>query len=360
MAFEQLSGPQRKVLRVAILAAFVDSDTLDMFLVGELGKEPLNVFVGPGPLQVQAFQLINFAQADGWTEELIAALVTQKSGNILIRNLPDALRMAASTVPPSLAATGITLEKIVRAAGFDDLRPWAERLTAIGQATCRIEYPVNGKTGYGTGFLVADDLVLTNFHVVEDHISNKLKPEDVRCRFDYARDANALEQGQAVSLAPGDSWLVAQSVYDPADVSGVGVPDPSHLDFAVLRLGTAVGSQTISGDAHRGKVGVSGAIASPKATAPVFIVQHPEGQPMAMAIGVILDDATQITGRLRYDADTLPGSSGSGVFDQHLNLVALHHAGDPKAKIKGLYNEGIPLGAIVARLSSLNVTPFWQ
>ena len=54
--------------------------------------------------------------------------------------------------------------------------------------------------------------------------------------------------------------------------------------------------------------------------------------------------------RLRYDADTLNGSSGSGVFNQRLELAALHHAGDPASKIRAQYNQGIPIGAIVTML----------
>ena len=179
-----------------------------MFLNGELNKPPLQVFVGVGAFEQQVFGLINVAQAEGWTDDLIAALAEQRSRNILVRNLPDALRMAASKVPPTLAAAGVTLEKLVRDAGFDDFWPWAEKYAAIGQATCRIEYAATGGMGYGTGFLVADDLVLTNFHVVEDHISNKLDPADIRCRFDYARDAKGLDQGKLVPLADGapGSW----------------------------------------------------------------------------------------------------------------------------------------------------------
>ena len=312
------------------------------------------------PFEQQVFGLIKVAQAEGWTDDLIAALSEQRARNVLIYNLPDALRMATSEAEPRVVASGMTLERIVRDAGFNDLRPWIEKLSVIGQATCRIEFPVNGRTEFGTGFLVADDLVLTNFHVVEDHISGKRKPADIRCRFDYARDARGVEQGRQVSLAEGADWIVAHSPYDPADLSGTGVPAADHLDFALLRLAEAVGSQQVAGGARRGTVGVSSSAGVPSATAPVFIVQHPEGRPMAMAIGIMQENVKRTDVRLRYDTDTLPGSSGSGVFDQRLDLFALHHAGDPSSKMQALYNEGIPVGKIVGQLAAAGVAPFWK
>jgi hypothetical protein len=357
MAFEDLSGPQKKVLRFAIVDAFTAA-TLNMFLVGDLNKPALGVIVASGPFEQQVFDLIEVARSEGWTEELIAGLQAARPANRVVRNLPDAMRMAASQVPPSAVSAGMTLEKIVRDAGFVDLHAWSDKLVGIGQATCRIEYAANGGKGYGTGILVADDMVLTNFHVVQDYIENGHSGAGIGCRFDYARDAKGLDQGRLVPLADGAAWVLAHSPYDPADVSGVGNPAPDNLDFALLRLSESIGAEEINGGKRR-RIAVARNFA-PKPKAPVFIVQHPEGGPMVMAIGVVLDNAGLAELRLRYDTDTKPGSSGSGVFDQNLNLVALHHAGDPKAKLSASYNAGIPIGRIIDRLVELNVAPFWQ
>ena len=120
MAFEQLSGTQRKIFRIAILSAFVDELTFDMFLNGELNKPPLRNFVGAPPFEQQVFGLIRVAQAEGWTDDLIAALSEQRARNVLIHNLPDALRMATSEAELRVVAAGLTLERIVRDAGFND------------------------------------------------------------------------------------------------------------------------------------------------------------------------------------------------------------------------------------------------
>ena len=82
---------------------------------------------------------------------------------------------------------------------------------------------------------------------------------------------------------------------------------------------------------------------------PIVIVQHPNGQPLKLAIdseGVI--EVTE--NRLRYRTNTEPGSSGSPVFDGRLQLVALHHAGDPDYSELHLaeYNQGIPIAKVKA------------
>jgi Trypsin-like peptidase domain len=253
----------------------------------------------------------------------------------------------------------MSLEKIVSGGGFADLRIWAEKMSAIAQAICRIEFPTAKGTGYGTGLLVADDRVLTNYHVVEEHIAGKFDPSGIRCRFDYARDAKGLDEGRPVALAAGPAWIIAHSAYDAADLSGVGAPTADHLDFALLRLSEAAGLHDVGGGARRGTLAIRRQPSLPGEKAPVFVVQHPKGTPMALAIGVVLGVNDSST-RLRYDADTLNGSSGSGVFDQRLELAALHHAGDPTSKIRAQYNQGIPIGAIVVNLEARGIDPFWR
>lgn len=62
--------------------------------------------------------------------------------------------------------------------------------------------------------------------------------------------------------------------------------------------------------------------------------------------------------RIQYVAPTEAGSSGSPVFDQYLNLVAMHHAGseflsslsNPHEQRKA--NQGIPIPALVEALRS--------
>ena len=82
---------------------------------------------------------------------------------------------------------------------------------------------------------------------------------------------------------------------------------------------------------------------------PIVIVQHPNGEPLKLAIDTeavieVMDN------RVRYRTNTEPGSSGSPVFDGRLQLVALHHAGDPDYSELHLadYNQGIPITKVQA------------
>ena len=76
----------------------------------------------------------------------------------------------------------------------------------------------------------------------------------------------------------------------------------------------------------------------------VNIIQHPSGLPKQIAIyhNVVAyaDDR-----RVQYLTDTMPGSSGSPVFDSQWRVVALHHSGgwfvEPGTSKVFFRNEGI-------------------
>jgi V8-like Glu-specific endopeptidase len=82
----------------------------------------------------------------------------------------------------------------------------------------------------------------------------------------------------------------------------------------------------------------------------LYIVQHPDGKPMQIAL-----DTEAVVGvnekgtRVKYTTTTEPGSSGSPCFGPDWQCVALHHSGDPKYLLQGQkpeFNQGIPLRAI--------------
>jgi V8-like Glu-specific endopeptidase len=81
------------------------------------------------------------------------------------------------------------------------------------------------------------------------------------------------------------------------------------------------------------------------------VLGHPDREPMAISMGRVLDHAANGV-RLRHDAYTLGGSSGSPVFDANFQLVALHHAGDPAAG-PAQYNQAIPMTLIRADIAAL-------
>ena len=91
----------------------------------------------------------------------------------------------------------------------------------------------------------------------------------------------------------------------------------------------------------------------------VNIIQHPDGQAMKVVLTQNYIAKDMSDSRLQYIADTMDGSSGSPVFNQDWEVIALHHSGKPypadtievmtkKAwKRRFRVNEGIPVRAIL-------------
>jgi hypothetical protein len=101
----------------------------------------------------------------------------------------------------------------------------------------------------------------------------------------------------------------------------------------------------------------------------VNIIQHPDGKPMKVVLtqNYVVHSTES---RVQYVADTMGGSSGSPVFNQKWEVVALHHSGSPyppeslaaaaKKAWKGRYrvNEGIPMRAILKDFEDKGITRF--
>jgi V8-like Glu-specific endopeptidase len=85
------------------------------------------------------------------------------------------------------------------------------------------------------------------------------------------------------------------------------------------------------------------------------IIQHPQGGPKQIAL-----TANQVVNvyehRLQYTTDTLPGSSGSPVFNDDWQVIAIHHAGgnliSNSRGDRRFVNQGILLSYILRDLTS--------
>jgi V8-like Glu-specific endopeptidase len=89
--------------------------------------------------------------------------------------------------------------------------------------------------------------------------------------------------------------------------------------------------------------------ADPGPSEHVVIVQHPNGGPkqIVLTANAVLQVKPPY---LHYSTDTMPGSSGSPVFNDMWQVIALHHAEGPLVKMPGggvrYSNEGMLLSAI--------------
>jgi endonuclease G len=206
----------------------------------------------------------------------------------------------------------------------------AEIQSAVGRVV--LTQPVSGLQpgdGWATGFMVSPSLFMTNNHV----IPNKPFADKVRVQFNY-------------QLGPDGTDAITE--YYTFDADDVFHTNPA-LDFTLIRLR---GNESEDVDVPRMPGNVWGFIALNDA--PIFrskqhfnIVQHPSGRRKEVALQDNEIDRL-FTNVVRYKADTEPGSSGSPVFDNLWQLVALHHAGgDRDASGKWLNNEGIRIDAVI-------------
>jgi V8-like Glu-specific endopeptidase len=249
-----------------------------------------------------------------------------------VRLAPGIIAPPEPGAPAANAPTAVskaTLEKVVnKAASFANVDAWLGRMSEVVLTVCRVETP----TSYGTGFLVGPDLVMTNHHVVADILGDKAQLGEVILRFDYRSDARGL------AVRPGVEYRLA------TDREILSSPF-AELDFALLPVDGSPGAEAIGGQ--------SGAPErrwlTPKITPfeqgqPLFVVQHPKGEPMKVAFDVVTGWTAE---RLHYRTNTEGGSSGSPCFNDRWELVALHHAAGEGPNPD--YNQGIPFGAILAR-----------
>lgn len=365
-----LSGDQYQQLVEGLAEAFNAAGSLEMMVTFRLGKS-LNAIVGPGSLTNQAFYLVQAAEAEGWTQELVEAARKSRPRNAKLLEVGQSIG-----TPTSVPRTPV-LERVIKDTNqFHDIAQWREAMGLVETQVCRIRIPTNKGEVFGTGFLVGPDVVMTNYHVVESVIAGEkgkstkdgrsAKASVVICQFDYKKVAGYLNKGIEVGLAA--QWLIDSSPGSPVDEENEPKSREAgadELDYALLRLARSIGNEPIKGAGEKAEMQADPRkwIKVPKGAqtfdkdAPIFIVQHPDGDPLVFALdtsGMI--GANGSGTRVKYTTNTLGGSSGSPCFDQSWNLVALHHSGDPNFDplTKPKYNEGIPMSAIRSLLRTRN------
>jgi S1-C subfamily serine protease len=352
-----LTGQQLRALRNALVEAF-NPTSFEQMLRFELDKKVENI-AGSGPLNTVAFRVIDAAEMEGWTFDLVRAARIANPGNANLHQVADMLALSSTR---ELQPAALNFEKVVRdGVPFLDPTAFRSKLGRIELQVCSIE--LNG-VGHGSGVLVGPDYVLTNQHV----ISKATKETKLACRFDFAASADGkmIHPGSTVDVAPD---IVDSSPPSPNDPNLTkGDPSDDELDYALLQLVRDVGNEPAgSGNNPDAPVRSWTQLASNALNIndPLLVLQHPQNpvswklEPLKLTMGRALD----LVGggrRLRHDANTLPGSSGSPCFSVALAFVALHHAGGDSRYSKADYNQAIPNLKIIDRLTRRGVTPFWN
>jgi len=347
----EMDGAQRRELREALIDAFPGWAELETMVADQLNENLAVHAPESAGLEQVAFELLKWAGARGRLGDLIIGARNANPDN------PNLFKVAQRTGLTSTSAPKSTLEKLVGGnTTFLDVAAWRGALTRTEWKVCRID--VDGH-GAGTGFLVGPDAVLTNQHVVERAITGADPHQVITCRFDYkvGEAGDVIAAGQVVDLAHADNeWLIDSAPYSAIDIEPdpkSADPAPGELDYALLRLATRFGDQPTGGSEGEGEprswLKLDATPIDFAHVSTIGILQHPNSEPLKLALGMEQDITANGAGnRIRYKVPTLPGSSGSPVFDSDWRLIALHHAGDPST-IKPEFNEAIPISLIASQ-----------
>jgi endonuclease G len=190
------------------------------------------------------------------------------------------------------------LEKVIQAeTTFLDIA-FLRRGVELGAAVCRLLVTLSGFQVYGTGFRIDQDLLLTNHHVLFNEDRGNARATAVEAWFGYERTLAGLAMPPTV-VACDPATIVGDTAHDWATIKVMGAM-PQEARLIELREAEPV-----------------------KADDRVYIIQHPNGAPKK--IGMIHNIVRYVNNEVvQYLTDTGGGSSGSPVFNEQWQLVALH------------------------------------
>jgi V8-like Glu-specific endopeptidase len=209
-------------------------------------------------------------------------------------------------------------EKVI---GEDTLRHVHILELALEAAKAVVHVGIPG--GAGSGFMIAPDLLITNHHVIDSEHTAAA----TTFTFDYELDRDGRQKPTTAASARADGLFHTNGDLDYTVVQLADAPrfgDPLKLKPVAVRR-----DQRVS------------------------IIQHPGGHYKKISIQnnfVAYADHRVV----QYTTSTMPGSSGSPVFDNEFQVVAIHHSGgmlqEPNSQRRYLRNEGISTVAVLRDL----------
>ncbi|MFH8800741.1 trypsin-like serine peptidase [Streptomyces sp. NPDC017936] len=316
-------------------------------------------------------QLAAAAARYGETGDERRAVERQQDAGVAFPDSREALAARAArlldrhAVPAAMAVEAVRGEPLTAPAAYErilgaskELQAWSflPRGARAARTVARISVRENGRElPLGTGFLVSPGLLMTNHHVLTDAEAAR------QCFVEFDAQVtvdNTPQSPTRLELDP-DGFFVTDERLDYALVLVAAGADgrPPGETFGWNRLSAQPGKLVIG--------------------EPVNVVGHPMGRLKEIAVRdnmlkVRLDDF------LHYWTDTEPGNSGSPVFNDQWEVVALHHSGVPRTDGQGrvlrrdgrvwqpgdgddaidwLANEGVRISSVLRHLAALPLTP---
>jgi len=297
----------------------------------EAGLNPSLIAIGNNPM-VTWYNILDNARITGKVSNVIEAALKDYPDDPLLNQARDQALNAARGADIS---AGVQWQAPVEAESLEKLMgkqstlmpiSWLEAGLEIARSVVRV---VRSDGLLGSGFVTGTGLLVTNNHV----IALPAEAAAARVQFNYQKAWAGLDRPLVeTGLAPDKGF--GTSAAD--DWTGVWLEEgwQAATQAAGLKL-----SELPQG--------------TPKKDDYTVIIQHPGGGPKQIALYhnvITYADAT----RVQYLTDTLPGSSGSPVFDTNWQVVALHHSGgmlrEPGTKLQVYRNEGIHINAVLSGL----------
>jgi V8-like Glu-specific endopeptidase len=253
----------------------------------------------------------------------------------------------------SLDPTELGFERVLGRRDFVAL-DYLHRGLSASRSVGRVVIRSGGSVvGFGTGFLIAPRVLITNNHV----LGSAAEASGSLVEFNFQRrvDGNP-ERVAAFALRPQDLFLT--------DVS---------LDFSIVAVAERNGDDRLQAFGFLPLLAAEGKV---NITEAVSIIQHPNGEEKQLALreNEVID---LLESFVHYRTDTSPGSSGSPVFNDQWEVVALHHSGVPdrgadgrilatngkpwrpemgETAIRWKANEGVRVSRIVAAINQAALT----
>jgi len=298
---------------------------------------------GTVPMQLWLDEAARFVKPFPTTSALIQKSLAEVTRRILNRGIEN------PAPPPNQAVRDkIVKEKIINK---DDMVSYAflQGGTLAGMSVVRIHVPrfdngvarLNGDgtpvTYLGTGWLLTPDTIITNHHVINarhDGEADALPPD-----FNLQAEATQVEFEYNTQNLKGQFFTARGVLAVNKDLDYVALKIDQNVNRAPLRIR----SQRIDIMANNSEV--------------VNIIQHPLGKAKKVALR-----NNHIYGatfpKVTYFTDTEGGASGSPVFNDRWEVVALHRASvfvdnvQYNGQKTAWVNEGVQIRAIVDDLSA--------
>jgi V8-like Glu-specific endopeptidase len=214
-------------------------------------------------------------------------------------------------------------EKII---GENTLRDiyFLDVLLDLARGVVRVQGPQTG-----TGFLIAQDLLMTNQHV----IGSAAIAKECAFQFNYQLDRTRRELPVQTARAL-EGGLFRTSPMAPRNATA------DELDYTIVQLT----------DVPKGARHLTLTPAAIGRESRLTIIQHPGGNYKKISMqNNFVEYADELV--VQYTTSTEPGSSGSPVLNDDFEVVAIHHSGgqltEPTTKRRYLRNEGVRMSAIL-------------